>query len=320
MTIVGKILVFLNFVFSIAVVYFIAQVFVTQTNWKKEYDKMKAQAIVAEAAYKDAKIARENETKAFQPQIDAAKRRADDAEKQLKVYTGDKSVNPAVVGKYDEVVEQLANLDKKLNEVKTNHLAATTEIGVLRSERDVLIKQAEAERAAVLKVQQDLNLEKRKSVENKIEADSFKQKAERMQTRVEELEKNVTTLTNKINALGPQVGISASSIINPPPVPAPKDVYGTVRAVATSGITVISLGSDSGISAGNKLEVYRIDEKNPRNSVYMGELIISRTEPKQSVGQFYPKPFAKPEERIPRAEDEARGIKGDIVSTGLGNK
>ena len=320
MTIVGKILVFLNFVFAVATVYLIAQTFVTKESWRKSYEEMKNRALVAEAKYAQSEVRAANVEKSLHPQIAEANRRADDEARQRKVYTGDKSVNPPVVGKYEEAVEQLTNLDKKLNDVTTNHRASLAEILVLRDERNILIKQTEVARADVLKVQKDLNDEKRKSVEFQVEAQSFRQKAERMQARVEELEKNVTTLTNKINALGPSAGVSAQSLLNPPPVPAPRDVYGTVKAVATSGITVISLGSDSGISAGNKLEVYRIDEKNPRNSVYMGELVISRTEPKQSVGQFYPKPFAKPEERLPRAEDLPKGIKGDVVSTGLGNK
>lgn len=320
MTIVGKILVFLNFLFAAAIVYLIAQVFVTREAWRKEYEKMKNVALIAENKYAEEKIRRENAVKAIEPQIAAERKRAEDAEKQLKVYTGDKSVNPEVKGKYDEVVEQLTDLVKKLKAVEVNHDAAIKEIDVLREERNILIKQAQDERVAALKVQQELNLEKRKSVEYKIEADSFKQKAERMQARVEELEKNVTQLTNQLNALGPLVGKSAYSLLNPPAVPAPRDVYGTVMGVATSGITVISLGTDSGISVGNKLEVYRIDERNPRNSVYLGELTITRTEPKQSVGQFQAKPYARPEERLPRPEDKTKGVKGDIVSTSLGNK
>jgi hypothetical protein len=310
MTIVGKVLVFFNFIFALAIVYLIAQVFITRDNWRKKYEEQKNIALIAEQAYKDEKIAHQNDVKGLQPQSAEPTRRADEAEKQRDFYKN----------KYDEAVELHADLGKKLKEVQTNHTATLAEIGVLRDERNILIKQAEDERKAVLAIQQDLNIEKRRTVENKIEADSFKQKAERMQARVEELEKQVTTLSNTLNSLGPVAGKSVRSLLNPPPVPAPADVYGTVTAVATSGITVISLGSDSGISAGNKLEVLRIDEKNPRNSIYMGELIISRTEPKQSVGQFYPKPGARAEEKLPRAAEPAKGVKGDIVSTGVGNK
>lgn len=320
MTIVGKILVFLNFLFALATVYMIVLNFQTREAWRKEYLAMRNVSVVAEDYAKRSKVAQENEPKGFQPQLDAALRRAEAAEKELAVYKGDLNVNPPTKGKYDALAELNADLDKKLKLATTNHDAALAEIGVLRKERDTLIAQAEEARGAVLKIQQTLNLEMRKSVENKIEADSYKQKAERMLVRVEDLEKKVTTLTNQINALGPLAGKSSSSLLNPPPTPAPRDVYGTVKAVGTTGLTVISLGSDSGISAGNKLEIYRIDEKNPRNSIYLGELVISRTEPKQAVGQFYPKPYAKPEERLPRGEDTAKGIKGDIVSTGLGSK
>jgi hypothetical protein len=144
-------------------------------------------------------------------------------------------------------------------------------------------------------------------VDNRIEADSLKAIRDRLLNRLEDLEKNYTALQNKLNAIGGGSGGNAS-LLNPPPTPAPRDVKGTVRAVATNGLTVVNIGSDSGISVGNKLDVYRVGPQN----IYMGELIISRTEPKQSVGQFYPKPFAKAEEKLPKVDD--------IVSTSLSNR
>jgi hypothetical protein len=41
-------------------------------------------------------------------------------------------------------------------------------------------------------------------------------------------------------------------------------------------------------------------------------MLVSRTEPKQAVGQFTPKPFAKPNERLPK--------QNDVVSTSLGGR
>ena len=134
----------------------------------------------------------------------------------------------------------------------------------------------------------------------------------RLLDKVEELEKNVTQLTSKIVQLGGDRGGSSTSLLNPPPTPAPRDVYGTVMAVGTGGLTIISIGSDSGLSSGNKLLVYRVDAKNPKNSIYLGEMVVSRTEPKQAAGQFYPKPFAKPDERLPQVKD--------VVSTSLGSR
>jgi len=55
-----------------------------------------------------------------------------------------------------------------------------------------------------------------------------------------------------------------------------------------------------------------VDPRDPLKSLYLGELIISRTEPKQAVGQFYPKYNAKPDERLPKVDD--------VVSTGLGSR
>ena len=178
--------------------------------------------------------------------------------------------------------------------------------------REILAKEAQVQRAQVLVVQKELNDQKLLATNNRIEADAQTAKARRLLDRVEELERNVTQLTNKIVALGGERGGSTNSLLNPPPTPAPRDVRGTVMAVGTGGLTIINIGSDSGLSAGNKLLVYRVDAQNPKNSIYLGEMIVSRTEPKQAAGQFYAKPFAKPDERLPQ--------KGDVVATSLGSR
>jgi hypothetical protein len=301
MTAVGKILVFMNFLFSLAVAGLIILVFRTSTNWKLEYDKVKNLALVSEAAYKTEKIQHENDIKGRDAQI-------------ATIVSERKAYEDSVKAEITKYKQLTAQNTLRLNENTLNAANLATlsaEVQALKDERATLTKDADLARAKVLDVQKETNDQRLLTVANRIEADNYRAKSERLMTRLEELERSHTNLQNKLNAMGSGGG-DRNSILNPPPIPAPRDVKATVRAVGTNGQIVINIGSDSGISPGNKLVVYRIDSLNPKNSVYLGELVIGAVEPKQAVGQFYPKPYAKPEERLPKVDD--------IVSTTLGSR
>jgi hypothetical protein len=301
MTAVGKILVFMNFLFSLAVAGLIVLVFRTSTNWKMEYDKVKNLALVSEAAYKTEKIQHENDVKGRDSQIATIT-------SERKAY--EDSVR-AEIANLKQLTDEKIKIEKEKMLLVANLETLNSEMKSLKDERATLTKDADLARAKVLDVQKELNDQRRITVENKIEADNYKAKSDRLLTRLEELERSYTNVQNKLNAMGSGGG-DRNSILNPPPIPAPRDVKATVRAVGTNGQVVINIGSDSGISPGNKLVVYRIDTLNPKNSLYLGELVVGAVEPKQAVGQFYHKPFAKPEERLPKVDD--------IVSTTLGSR
>lgn len=302
MTIVGKILAFMTLLMSVATVAMIAVVFTTRTGWKSEYEKVRNVALVAEAAYKTEKLAHENDIKSRDSQIDSMGKNI------VAIVTERDSARTEV----NRIAGDLVKARQEKGEAVATHQTLKEELVSLKSEREILAKEAQVQRAQVLVVQKELNDQKLLATNNRIEADAQTAKARRLLDRVEELERNVTQLTNKIVALGGERGGSTNSLLNPPPTPAPRDVRGTVMAVGTGGLTIINIGSDSGLSAGNKLLVYRVDAQNPKNSIYLGEMIVSRTEPKQAAGQFYAKPFAKPDERLPQ--------KGDVVATSLGSR
>ena len=302
MTAVGKILAFMTLLMSVATVGMIALVFTTRTGWKSEYEKVRNVALVAEAAYKTEKLAHENDIKSRDSQIDSMGKNI------VAIVTERDAARTEV----NRIAGDLVKARQEKGEAVATHQTLKEELVSLKSEREILAKEAQVQRAQVLVVQKELNDQKLLATNNRIEADAQTAKARRLLDRVEELERNVTQLTNKIVALGGERGGSTNSLLNPPPTPAPRDVRGTVMAVGTGGLTIINIGSDSGLSAGNKLLVYRVDAQNPKNSIYLGEMIVSRTEPKQAAGQFYAKPFAKPDERLPQ--------KGDVVATSLGSR
>lgn len=301
MTVVGKILVFLNLLLSVVTAGMIVLIYTTRTNWKMETEKYRNLALVAEANYKSVSVSRDSDTNSLKSQY----KPIEDENKLLR------SQNDALTVSNDELKNQNVKQSEELTRAVTTHKNLDQEVSALKIERDKLTKTAQSLRDQVVEIQKDLNDQKLLAVTNKIEADTQTAKARRMLDRVEELEKNITVLTSKINSLGGSTGSSSTSLLSPPPTPAPRDVRGTVRAVSTNGLLVINIGSDSGITAGNKLQIMHVDLQNPKNSVYLGELVISRTEPKQAVGQFYPKQSARPDERLPKV--------GDTVSTSLGS-
>jgi hypothetical protein len=301
MTLVGKILVFLNLIFSVATAGLIVMVFTTRASWKTEYEKMRNVALVAEAAYKSTKISQDSDARSSQSLTKSER------EEKLTIT----KERDALIATNDDLRKQITTEREENRKQVAINSSLTSEVDALKTERDTLTGDVQKLRGEKLLIQKELNDQKLKTVNNQIEADSQRARAERLLTRLEEVEKNLNAANARLTALQ-GAGGKEPSLLNPPPVPAPRDVKGTVRAVGTGGIVVISLGSDSGLNAGNKLEVYRIDPQNPLKSLYLGELVISRTEPKQAVGQFYPKPFAKPDERLPKVDD--------IVSTGLGSR
>ena len=274
MTAVGKILVFMNLLFSVAVAGLIVTIYFTRTSWINEYEKMRNIALVAEAAYKTEKIARENDVKARDSQIATItneRKQFEDSVKQELLIT-------------KQLREENAKFTNEKKLLEENVDALKNEMVAVKDERTNLVNDVKEARAKILDVQKELRDTQLREVNNKIEADAYKQKGERLYLRLEELEKNNTVLQNKINAMAGSGAVGAPSLLNPPATPAPKDVKATVRAVATgSNLVVVNIGSDSGISVGNKLYVYRIDNQNPKNSLYLGELVINRTEPKQAV-------------------------------------
>jgi len=302
MTAVGKILVVMNLLFSVACVALIVQVFSTRTNWKNEYEKVARLALVAEAAYKQEKLAHEADLRGRDSQVVTQENLQKESETNSK--TADTRREEVEKSNRDFVAE-----NKKL---ANDRAILDTQVETLQKERDLLVKDRETVRARVLEVQKELNEQRLFATNKQIESDSLGARNRRMADRIEELERDSASMRARLNAGGGGAQTGQPSILSPGPVAPPRDVKGTVRAVASSGLTVINIGSDSGLSAGNKLEIYRIDAQNPKNSVYLGELVLGRTEPKQAVGQFYPKPFAKPDERLPKVDD--------IASTSLGNR
>jgi hypothetical protein len=94
-----------------------------------------------------------------------------------------------------------------------------------------------------------------------------------------------------INGNGPPGAVTVQEFMRQKPAeqsklhnPPAENVEGLVKQVDSSGLMVISIGSDAGLTKGHTLELFRLAEQ-PSKSKYLGTIRILEAKPKESVGQ-----------------------------------
>jgi hypothetical protein len=292
MTYVGKILVFLNLLFSLATAALIAVVFSTRTNWKTEYEKMKNLALVAEAAYKGERTQHDNELRAKDEQVAALAREREGLQNDVVEAQKRKTAAEA----------QLAN-SQSMNTQETKNLdLLKIEVQNLKQERDQIAAEKAQKEAMIINLTKAVNDHKRDSVQNEVNYKTTLAQLDKLMASYEQVVKENSALKfqNSAPAGGGNRGAEGSILERADAPPPPKDARGLITAVNEQGLAQIDVGSDSGISTGNELHVRRLDLKNPAASVYLGTLTIRQVAPKAAVGQFK----SASRERLPKIGDE----------------
>lgn len=272
MTAFGKILVFMNLVFSVVTGFLIIMVFDKRTDWKNKYDKMEKRAEAAELLYKSEKLSHENDIKqaesasvelvararSLQTRLDDAIKAAEDNLKKAQTQ---------------ETLNSTANTDSQ---------KIQSELAQIRQERQTLIDEKQKLQEKIVQAQKDVDAQKVAAVNADLQAKALFSRNQNLLRQLEELtvklrdaEQNTTLASGSTT--------SNRSILLPIPKVAPPGVRGKITAVGKEGtfLAQINVGSDSGLTAGNVLTVFRDD-------VYVGDLTISGTEPKLAVGKFTP--------------------------------
>jgi hypothetical protein len=266
MTVLGKVLVVLNFVFSVVAASLFVMSYAARTNWKASYDKLESEYKVAstsaEAYAKEAAEARHvNEEKVRQANEQVAAGKA-----ELKVQKAELEAAQRDLLAVSENLKQ-ANTTVTSNTAQKNLLLADNK----KLEAAVIAKDQEIKQNLV--VMNDLKKDK---VNADIARDGFKEMNEGLEKRVRELEE----FARKAKASGvATVSANSPASDNPPP----EDVQGFVKRDAdATGLVLISLGSDAGIVKGHTLEVYRLAPQGK----YLGHIKIIEVRPYESVGQI----------------------------------
>jgi len=272
MTVFGKILVFMNLLFSVITGALIVFVFTTRSNWVAAYNDAKTKAEAVEKAYQTERASHENDRKQAEAAQAAMGEQVTLLDKQIAVHR-------------DEIERLRKTADTQTNLNNTSAATAQrlqAELDQQRSEREALVAEKESLRTRIINIQKELDGWRSTAITSDLEAKNMRQRVTNLLRQVEEL----TARTRELEAQAPGGAGGGSrgpgSAAELTAKAAPAGVRGKVSGVGINGLAQINIGSDSGLSVGNTLIVFRGNE-------YLGDLTLTAVDPKAAVGRFVPK-------------------------------
>lgn len=262
MNLIGKMFIVLIFIMSIMFMAFSVAIYATHTNWKKRADDMANQL-------KEAKTV-------AQQIVD----RRDDTERQLNEELSRRSATitnlSTKVDELDKENKQFREELTQLNEQKEQNIAA-----VKLSHDSMVAARAEVEglRKDLRKAQEDWAKLYSDLVAKTDEAHSLAMRLATYRSVGEKLSKDYRDAVDvlKHHGLKPDPALYSGT--------PPKGVHGIVTEVRPNGWLEISIGEDSGIVKGHRLDVVRnIDGR----SSYIGKIEVVRTEADRAAAIVLP--------------------------------
>ena len=282
MTVVGKILVFLNLVFSLVVGAFAVMDYTARTHWVDGFKTLNARYQVLEGV-----------TKTYKDEADRlAKDKEDHYEKLNKsgvkgVESGTKLEGLEAANRAIALLNEQAKTIKLMQDeniaLKTQKADAKAEMSKYRAmeiaqgkdasqrqnDSSILRSQLAAETTKNFDLTKNTNEMRDAMVQAQIQAGTLKDRNSQLEAQLQDVARDLV----RTRAAGPGGAARGS---NPPP----ENLEGVVRRADGNYVTV-SLGSDAGLTKGNTLEVFRLGT-NPK---YIGKIRIVDVTPTQSVGQ-----------------------------------
>jgi hypothetical protein len=290
MTAVGKILVFVNLLFSLVVGGLVTMVYVARTQWSEDFKKLQTTYQIATAS--------EEATRAEKDKI---QKELDDLRKERH------QSREKVEGDLASAIAETQRLEKEL--VLKDSLVSKSDAA--KSQLDAEVKRREAdvrEMGSNLKTEREKNirmaLEKQnileRTIKAEIDAKSLKDQNVQLVKALEEKEREIVRMRSSGGAKSTAVaGVNKK---NPPA----EHVDGLIEAVDPSnGAVVVTLGSDAGLVKGNTLEVFRLNLNTPAMSKHLGTIRIVEVYPNKAVGQPVGRMTAPPQRGDHAASDVA---------------
>jgi hypothetical protein len=286
MTTVGKILVFVNLVFSLLVGAFAVVDYAARTRWAKAFEELTATNEVLSKSrnlYKDESEKRNKEIQKLNEDL------ARGAGEKIGMKRGEepRAAELAIkaLGSAQARIKSLEDANRNLREgqntakreaAKWETTAVLAQKGVKTREddfkkmRELLATETEAN----TKLQGQLNDLLDKKVLAEIERRTAQERAEELSKQVEGLAREIT----RLRAAGSAAPGAQVRGANPPP----EDLEGLVKQTdPASGLVMITLGSDAGLARGQTLEVFRFSPV-PK---YLGTIRIEKVWHKEAAGQ-----------------------------------
>jgi len=284
MTTLGKILVFINLLFSLLTGALIIMAFTTRTNWAQGYAEKAAEVEQERKRYD----LRDQAIKELEKEKTEQLTAAENALKELKTKLDhSEKARDDAVAKVNEADKQVAALNARVGQV----LAASES---MKTEIKIIDERLLAEQARVLQLGLD---------NKKYKAEAIKATTD-LQTALERNEQLLAKLVESDRKLGALEGDTAAKAGREAKNPPPDDIRGRVTASDdASGYITINLGSDNGLNKGNTLEVYRLK---PRPT-YVGTFRVYDVRPNEAVGKLM---SAGPRGKVLKDDEVASRILG----------
>jgi hypothetical protein len=274
MTVFGKILVFVNLVFSLLTAGLIVMVYTTRVNWNAAFT---AQAKAIAVARADAQSA----------ETDAAKR-VNDKDAQYQTLKAEK----------DKASSEVRALNDQLAKAKADYdTLAKTQSGtqqVAKDQTDELNRRkAEVENQKKLVEDRDKKIAAidRQMANLRDEATQYKIQWEQAKERLGLLQGQFAQMSRDNERMRQQLGGAAGGpgIASAPaagtgssyPPARIEDLKGTIQRV-DGDLATITPGSDAGVAVGSELYVFRLQPK----PEYLGKIVILNVTPTQAVGRL----------------------------------
>ncbi|MFO0930634.1 MAG: hypothetical protein U0736_26990 [Gemmataceae bacterium] len=286
MTVVGKILVFLNLVFSLVVGAFAVMDYTARTHWADAYAKVKAQNEVlratSETYKKEADQLAQEKLRLYEnlntERVKWAPETKDDKDVGFRVAQAALEKLRSNSKTIDELKVRLEGLQKQLADERGK--GATYRAMEAAYKSDVERRQADA---GLLRQQIKDELDKNGKLvqetnqmrDDKVQAEILARTLKDRNSQLEEALRKVQVDLAQAKTLGGRSGMAAAGA-NPPP----ENLEGLVRR-AEGNLVTISLGSDAGLARNQTMEVFRLGQL-PK---YIGRIRIVEVTPTQAVGQ-----------------------------------
>jgi len=281
MTVVGKILLWLNLVFSITVGVFVVMVYASGTHWVDAYEKLSRKYQVTQASGVASKAEADQYAKDKKDLNDslrtlskelADKNAEDTARKAVEMLKDRGNEVAQLEGRVTALSDQLDAARAKVRQYETDTTEFQVDNNRHKADTDNLRKIVKAETDKNIQLTRDMNEMRDRAVAAEIQARAFKDMNSRLETQLQDMARDMT----RIKANQGAVAGGANRGLNPPP----DNVEGLVRR-AEGNLVTITIGSDAGLLRGHTLEVFRYGQ-NPR---YIGRIRIVEVTPTQAVGQ-----------------------------------
>ena len=279
MTAVGKILVFVNLVFSLIVAALVVTIYMSQTRWAAELKKSEANNQVLVASLQASQEENQRVATAAAAQVAEAQTRAKKAEDERDHQAGLAKEKDAQLALLRNKNTQNDSLTTASQVEATRHQADTEKL------RETLKKETDENARLV----NENNKVLQRAVAAEIQARAVAERADRMEKEMQRLAQDNARL--KANGGGSAVARGGVNAKNPPP----ENVEGLVKAYdPASGLMTITIGTDAGVGKGNTMEVFRIAAV-PSQSKYLGTIRIIEAGHNYAVGQPMGRMLAAPQ-------------------------